>query len=122
MKLRFKNNSLRLRLNQGEVRDVAAGTVLMERVQFPGNASMSYILERSQEAAASFASGDIRITAPAEQIAHWAGSSEQIGIYFELPANDTLLKVAIEKDLECIDGPPEDYDPDAFPRSENEKC
>jgi hypothetical protein len=121
MKLRFKNNSLRLRLNQLEVRNVASGAVLKEQVHFPGGASMSYTLEQSATAAATFAGGDIRIGAPQQQVARWAGS-EDIGIYFELPANGTLLKVAIEKDLECIDGPPDDRDPDAFPRSEHGNC
>ncbi len=37
-------------------------------------------------------------------------------MYFELPANGTVLKIAIEKDLECIEGALEERDPEAFPR------
>ena len=31
------------------------------------------------------------------------------------------LKVAIEKDLDCIDAPPSERDPDAFPRTNAER-
>jgi hypothetical protein len=103
MKLRFRQNNLRLRVNQREVDELASGTALEEDVSFPGNARMRYILEPygQHTAAASF---------------EWA-NSEAIGMYFDLPANGSVLRVAIEKDLECVDGPPEERDPDAFPRS-----
>jgi hypothetical protein len=42
----------------------------------------------------------------------WARGDE-IGFYFVVEPG---LKVAIEKDLECVDGPEEEKDPDAFPR------
>ena len=119
MKLRFRGNSLRLRLNQKEVARLAAGSPLEERVLFPDDACLCYILEPSRKSApeASFHEGVIRVSAPASWIEEWA-STARIGIYFALPANGTALQVAVEKDLECIDGPPEERDPDAFPRSE----
>jgi hypothetical protein len=54
-------------------------------------------------------------------ISNWA-HSDSVGIYFEIPANGARLQVAIEKDLECVDGPPEERDPDAFPRSVGKVC
>jgi hypothetical protein len=118
MKLRFRGNSLRLRLNQREVAQLAAGSPLEERVFFPGDTCFCYILEPSRNYApeASFHEGVIRVSAPAAWIEEWA-STAKIGLYFALPANGAALQVAVEKDLECIDGPPEELDPDAFPRS-----
>ena len=42
--------------------------------------------------------------------------------YFDLPADRSVLTVAIEKDLECVDGPPEEKDPEAFPRAIEKAC
>ena len=123
MKLRFRNNSVRLRLNQREVETIAAGSPLQEQVAFPEENILSYVLEAGAgaEADVSFKHGVIRICAPALTIKEWAGS-ESIGIYFEFPASASALKVAIEKDLECTDGPPEERDPNAFPRRAGKNC
>src|SRR3569833_515415 len=118
MKLRFRKNSLRLRLNQKEVAGLASGAALEEQVNFPDNTLMSYILEPSGKSQpdARFFEGTIRVSVPLSRCTDWA-ASEETGIYFELPANGSSLRVAIEKDLECIDGPEEERDADAFPRS-----
>lgn len=123
MKLRFRNNSVRLRLNQREVERIAAGSPLQEQVAFPGGKVFSYILEPAAgvEADVSFKHAVIRVCAPAPTIREWA-ASQSIGIYFEFPASGTVLKVAIEKDLECTDGRPEEQDPDAFPRGAGKNC
>jgi len=114
MKLRFRNNSLRLRVNQREVEGLASGALLEEQVLFPGEGRISYTLQSSSAAApeASFRHGVISVLAPQQQVDEWA-SSGSIG---------TSLKVAIEKDLECIDGPPEEQDANAFPRGESKNC
>lgn len=118
MKLRFRQNSLRLRVNQREVNELASGVALEEDVSFPGNTRMRYILEPygQNTAAASFEGGVIRISAPGNDVKQWA-NSDAIGMYFDLSADGSSLRVAIEKDLECTDGPPEERDPEAFPRS-----
>jgi hypothetical protein len=118
MKLRFRKNSLRLRVNQAEVRALGCGESLTEHVEFPGDARLSYILKRrvTGEPEVTFADGVITVEAPSDLVGGWTGSDE-IGLYFELPANGSPLKVAIEKDLECVDGPPDERDPDAFPRA-----
>lgn len=114
---------MRLRLNQREAASLAAGSVLEETIHFPGDATMSYILESIQDPSpkASFHQGVIRIGAPQEQLRAWAADNA-IGMYFDLPANGSALQVAIEKDLECLDGPEEERDPDAYPRSSSAGC
>ena len=120
MKLRFRQNSLRLRVNQREVDTLAAGEPIREDVLFPNDAWLTNIFEpfAAAQPQASFEHGEIRVAAPLWDVQHWAlGTS--IGLYFEVPAESTTLKVAIEKDLECVDGPPEESDPYAFPRKHN---
>jgi hypothetical protein len=112
MKLRFRKNSLRLRVNQHEVRMLAAGEELSERVSFAGGATLDYVLASvaGTQSAAEFDGRVIHVTAA---LGDWARGDE-IGFYFEVEPG---LKVAIEKDLECVDGPEDEKDPHAYPRS-----
>jgi hypothetical protein len=118
MKLRFRQNSLRLRVNQREVEGLATGEALKEHVEFPDNTQFGYVLESAPSTLpqVEFKAGTIRVAIPPAEIRKWA-STDAVGMYFELPANGSVLKLAIEKDLECIDGPESERDPDAFPRS-----
>jgi len=118
MKLRFRQNSLRLRLNRREVEDLRSGGTLTEQVQFPGDTQLAYVLEgaTSRLPTVEFRGGMIRVAVPASEVSIWA-KTEAMGMYYELPANGSSLKVAIEKDLECIDDPQDERDPDAYPRS-----
>ena len=113
MKLRFSGNSLRLRLNQREVSFLAGGEPLEERVAFPGGASLVYRLVPSVTSTygATFAGSTINVSVPSARLTQWEKDAE-IGLYYQ----DESLSVAIEKDLECNDGPPEERDPHAFPR------
>lgn len=124
MKLRFRGNTLRMRVNQREVRTLAQGNALRERITFPGEHGLSYVLETSPEpvGSASFREGIIRVSAPSAEVNEWAASSTSLGIYFALPTSDSILKIAIEKDLECVDGAEDERDPDAFPRRELKNC
>ena len=123
MKLRFRNNSVRLRLNRQEVADLASGSALAEQVYFPGGGNISYILEPSplSSPGASFCDGVIRISAPQTEVGEWAAGADSIGIYFDLPARGVSLHVAIEKDLECVEET-EEQDPLAFPRPIGKNC
>ena len=123
MKLRLRENSIRLRLNQSEVRELAGGGTLTEQVHFPGPAEVTYVLQSVSRSSveASFQEGTIRVLAPENEIRNWA-NGESIGLYFEVPARLGPLRIAIEKDLECVDGPPEEHDSDAFPRLVGKNC
>ncbi len=117
MKLRIRANSLRLRLNQKEVESLAAGQVLKEKLDFPGGTTLSYSLnsEPAADPQVFFENGKIQITAPHALLLNWV-NCEDLGLYFNLPTGAEPLKIAIEKDLVCIDGPPEEKDPHAFSR------
>ncbi len=113
MKLRFRNNSLRLRLNQREVSALAKGESLEESIQFPGNAVFAYRLmpKPLTEAKADLANNTITIQLPAQAAKAWE-DAEEIGLYYRLEG----LDLAIEKDLECTDATLEEQDPYAYPR------
>ncbi len=113
MKLRFRQNSLRLRVNQREVEQLAAGLTLSEQIIFGGGGALEYVLAPINGIAgtAEFDGKTIRVTAP---LRAWV-QGDEIGFYFEVEPG---LKVAIEKDLECVDGPEAEKDPYAFPRTE----
>lgn len=123
MKLRFRKNSIRLRINQREVQALASGVAIREEIHFPGSTQMTYILQTSAGTSpqATFEGGTISVLAPRELVQHWA-HGEEIGLYFDLPAEQSTLVVAIEKDMECLDGPPGERDPDAFPRMSGKAC
>lgn len=123
MKLRFRKNSLRLRVNRREAERLSSGAILEEEIRFPENARISYVLKTSSDPSPGvcFQDGVICVTAPEALVRDWAGGNS-VGIYFELPADGAVLQVAIEKDLECIDIPAEERDPDAFLRSEGKNC
>jgi hypothetical protein len=113
MKLRFRTNSLRLRLNQIEVTALAGGKPVEERVSFPHGQVLVYRLlpVDAPISDARLAGTTIDVSVPREQLKSWK-DKEDIGLYFHAGA----LSVAIEKDLECTDGPMEEHDPYAFPR------
>ncbi len=123
MKLRFRGNTLRLRVNRREVALLAAGTAVQEDVAFPNSARFRYIFEPAErlQPQASFEGGVMRVAAPVSAVRDWA-RGESIGLYFDLAADDSILKVSIEKDLACVDGPPEEFDPEAFPRHPGNNC
>ena len=105
-------------MNRREVENLSTGLPLKEYVDFPGKSRFAYTLESvpSDVPLAEFREGTLRIVIPAANVRDWA-STDAIGMYFELAASGSLLKLAIEKDLECVDGPLDERDPDAFPRS-----
>jgi hypothetical protein len=114
---------LRLRVNQRETQQLAAGESLQEQVLFPNQQKLNYVLEPAQNsvAAASFEDGVIRVTAPLTDVRAWADGAS-IGLYFDLQTSGSPLKILVEKDLECTDSTEEERDPDAFPRTKRNNC
>ena len=121
MKLRLTPNSVRLRLNQTEVAKLAESGLLSERVDFPGPipTSLVYSLRLASDSDLGLAhlEGDeFTVTVPREQGKTWANTTKEVGLYYkhELPGGGNL-RIAIEKDFQCVDGPPEEHDPAAYP-------
>jgi len=103
MKLRFRGDSIRLRLKRGEVDQIAAGTSIVEETHFP-NSVLVYRLEVSEngEMAANFENGSLVISLPKSQVLEWA-SSEQVSLYAEQDVSGIApLALLVEKDFSCL--------------------
>jgi dihydroxyacetone kinase len=105
MKLRFEDNSLRLRLSAAEVAQFAeTGRVaVVVPLGLTPHESLTYALERSasEEFRITHGAGAITVKVPATLANHWT-STDQNGLSATLMmAKDQPLKVLVEKDLDC---------------------
>ena len=119
MKLRLRQNSIRLRLLQNEVRQLLETGSISETIAFGIDTSenLTYSLRNSEEAAdifAKVADNHIEVFLPIKMAEAWA-DTEEIGLYAEQKIRDTTdLKIVIEKDLVCLDRPEDPDNKDAF--------
>jgi hypothetical protein len=105
MKLRIRDNSIRLRLSQTEVDTMRTDGIVGGKLSFPGGASLGYCLEGTPacvDAAAQFSDGELLVRLPEATVVQWADSDE-----VSIEATQTLddgssLKILIEKDFACI--------------------
>jgi len=111
MKLRFHGNSLRLRLSQSEVAQLAGSGWVEDRIEFTPARSLRYRLESgdSESVAADFTADCIRVMLPRAAARHWV-QSDETGIL----GSSATLKIFVEKDFQCLhrDSP---EDADSFP-------
>lgn len=122
MKLRLLNNSVRLRLQQGEVTRIAAGESVAEHTRLPGG-TLIYRLEVADTAsvAARLSGATLTVTLPRKIAAAWA-DSQQVSIASEFETDDgESLSVLVEKDFKCLSPGKErseGEDADGFPHPE----
>ena len=122
MKLRVRNNSIRLRLTQTEVADFIAHGTVEETIEFGLTADKNLVYRLEQAAVeivrADFAEGKITISVPASQAENWA-KTNQIGIKTEQDlGNGKMLKILIEKDFACLEPRAGEDEGEAFPHPE----
>ncbi|ADW71200.1 DUF7009 family protein [Granulicella tundricola] len=113
MKLRMKENSIRLRLVRSELVRLQSGESIHEIVRFglePSQA-LHYALSvaaQPEPVSVAFQSSQISVTLSPDQLRSWAEES-QVGIYASLAIDHTTtLEVSIEKDFACLDRSDED--------------
>jgi hypothetical protein len=111
MKLRLHSGTLRLRLSQPEVAQLAETGRLEDTVTFAPGQVLSYALESGPEAGitATLAGNRIRVAVPAAIAKHWI-ESDETGI----ESSGGALQVLIEKDFQCLHRVSEE-DADSFP-------
>jgi hypothetical protein len=125
MKLRIRKNSLRLRLQQHEVKQLVAAGAVIDETCF-GTETLRCSIEMSADVSAmcaDLASNTIRVRVPMADALHWANSDE-VGMLAEqvTPAGPLLL--LIEKDFACLqprDPSLREDDSDAF-MNPNSSC
>ena len=120
MKLRLRENSIRLRLLQSEVIQLREIGEVSETIVFGINPTnnLTYSLRISAEASeisAHKTGNQIEIFLPLLMAENWADSTE-VGLYSEQEVGDlATLKIIIEKDFVCVDRPLDADNADAFP-------
>ncbi len=105
MKLRIRDNSIRLRLTRDEVDTVSSAGVVRARVSMPGGNGLDYILESSsvtERPTARFTDDALTVMLPEAAVNQWA-STEQVSIATDEALDDgDVLKILLEKDFACL--------------------
>lgn len=118
MKIRIKDNSIRLRLMQTEVQqlrhrgEVSACTTFAERQIFSYHLRTDDALDAPN---ARLAGTTVTVTLPTAQAHRWA-DTDQVGIeHWQPNGTPDGLRLLIEKDFKCLTDRPHEDESDAFP-------
>ena len=117
MKLRLRENSIRFRLLQSEVKKLAEIGFVEENIRFSNSQKITYRVGISKEAkhiCARFENDSIIVAIPERAARNWI-ETNLIGLEYEQEATDsTNLKITIEKDFVCLERPKDADNADAF--------
>lgn len=121
VKLRLRDNTLRLRLTQGEVATLAKEGRVAARTPFPDARHFTYAVESSPASvapAASFTNSEITVRLPESAVLAWA-ASDQVSIAGEQRLDDgSPLSLLVEKDFACLVPRAGEDETDLFPHPE----
>lgn len=120
MKLRLKNNSIRLRLTQNETERFAATGRVEETIDFSveKNEKFVYALEASagaNEISAKFENHRITVFVPKNQADEWTKTAQISMENASAIGGNKTLRLLIEKDFACLKPRAGEDDTDAFP-------
>ena len=118
MKLRLRHNSIRLRLLQSEIKELAATGEASETIVFAPDQKLIYRLKISATAnriSVCFENDRIVVEIPEKAARDWL-ETDSVGLENEQRIDDeTSLKILIEKDFVCTTRPLDADNADAFP-------
>lgn len=104
MKLRIRNNSVRVRLSRNEVARLGGGEMVEQCTEFAADSRLVSSVESSSvpEPAARFIAGCISLFLPSTVVAAWA-ESELVSIEgVQKIEGGRELAILVEKDFECL--------------------
>lgn len=118
MKLRIRDNSIRLRLARGEVDTLRDSGLVSARTGFPGGRDFQYRVESSPASVnpgAFFSDNVVTVRLPETAVLAWA-NSEQVSIAGEQRLDDgEPLAILVEKDFACLAPREGEDDSDMYP-------
>ncbi|MDQ3633383.1 MAG: hypothetical protein M3405_02580 [Acidobacteriota bacterium] len=126
MKLRLRENSIRLRLLQSEVNQLRETGNLSETITLGIKPTKQFIYalrisEDIQDVQAQMLNNHIEIFLPVQKTEFWMNNDDEVGIYAnQSVSSDINLEIIIEKDFACPTRPADLDNRDAFPNSEVE--
>lgn len=127
MKLRIRDNSVRLRLTQSEVAALQNVGWVHARTAFPDGRELGYRVESSPASVrpeAFFAESILTVRLPESVVLAWASSS-QVSITAEQQLDDgEVLGVLVEKDFACLAPREGEDESDMYPHPQaaGEQC
>ncbi len=123
MKLRIRDNSLRLRLTQTEVGTLRADGRVTATTAFPGGASLEYSLQCDDDVAeltATMHDGRITVRVPKAMAHEWA-DSDQVSLRGDRAFDDgQSLRLLVEKDFTCLSPREGEDESDMYPHPQTE--
>ena len=105
MKLRVRDNSIRLRLTQAEVELVRANGLVRGRVPLAGSNNFDYVLESSPatvKSEAHISNNVLTVRVPEAEILSWSDSDEVSISATQLVDGGDELTILVEKDFACL--------------------
>jgi hypothetical protein len=125
LKLRIRDNSIRLRLSQSEVEQVGESGRVAGNVKFGGGSRFEYALHSSTESGdckATISSNRLTVSVPESAINRWS-NSEDVSISAQQPLGDEgHLSILIEKDFTCLAPREGEDESDMYPHPESAKA
>ncbi len=124
MKLRLRENSIRLRLLQSEVKKLQETGHYSETITLGLSPDQQFvyairILKDYKEVSAQIKNNHFEILLPDNTAKDWIENDDVVGIYQTQNIDDVLdLKITIEKDFACPTRPMDKDNLDAFPNPE----
>jgi hypothetical protein len=105
VKLRIRDNSIRLRLTRAEADILRDDGLVSARTGFPGGREFQYVVESSPASVnpgAFFSDNVVTVRLPETAVLAWA-NSEQVSIVGEQRLDDgEPLTILVEKDFACL--------------------
>ena len=119
MKLRLRENSIRLRLLQSEIEQLRQSGSVSEKIQFSHSQTLTYTLivsAAAKEISSRFENEQIIVEIPLDAAREWT-TTDLVGLKDKQQINQRLtLEITLEKDFACLDRPFDADNRDAFPR------
>ncbi len=125
MKLRIQGNSIRMRITQGELNEMANNGVVRDTISFAGGSTLTYSLVRDaacESPSAAMAGNTISICLPSTAVDEWI-STEQVSLRGtqNLDGGSDLI-ILVEKDFACLQPRENEDESDMFPHPDEESC
>jgi len=124
MKLRIRGNSVRIRVSQTELKQLAEAGIAEDAVRFGPDVGLVYRVRVVADGriAADLADGALTVTLPKADVERWTAPDE-VSIRGEQPiGGGETLKILVEKDFECLTPREGEDESDLFPNPAQGTC
>ena len=123
MKLRIRDNSIRLRLTRTEVETLRDDGMVRASTAFPGGRELRYEVESSPASikpGAFLSNSTVTVRLPESVVQAWA-NTEQVSISGEVQhSNGDALAILVEKDFACLAPREGEDESDMYPHPQAE--